>query len=112
MINEIKRRIAVQQLTWTGDSSATTTIARYFRLCQITVHYDASITNDCTVTVDSGYDSDYDTVLREANNSGGETDNYFGFHDGYVFPAGYEITIACNVGGDNAYAEVYYEGIG
>lgn len=105
----LKRNIGYVPLTWTGDSSGTTTISKQFRLLQITVHFDASITNDCTVTVDALEGTNYDTVLQTADNSGGVTDNLFAFRGDMIFPAGTEIVVACNVGTDNAYAVVYYE---
>jgi len=103
------RNITVTSGTWTGDNSLTTAIADNFRLCNITVHYDAAITNNCTVTLDANDGANYDTVLRTADNSGGETDNNFEFEDGSLSESGDEIVVACNVGANNAYCRIVTE---
>lgn len=103
----IKHGTNIQRLTWDGDSSATTTISNSFRLSQITVTYDAPVTNDCIISTVSR-DTDYNTVIATANNGRGTSDNYFVFTDAALFPVGHEITIACNATGATAYCEVYY----
>lgn len=107
-----KRTITVTSGTWTGDNSLSTANGEPFRLCTVLVHYDAGISNDATVSLDSKLGPNYDTVLLVADNSGGGvTDNTFEFGDEYVFEAGNEIIIAANVGTDNAYAQITTEEI-
>jgi len=90
----VKRTYFVTKGTFTGDSSVTTTLTTGFRLCHVTAHYDTSITNNCTVSLDANEGTNYDTVLTTAINSGGATDNYFEYGDGAIFESGDNIVVA------------------
>jgi len=95
--------------TWTGNNSITTEIDNSFRLLNITIKYDASITNNATVTLDANDGANYDALLRTADNSAGVTSNVFTFGPGWEFEAGDEIVVACNVGVHRAYMRIVYE---
>jgi hypothetical protein len=107
----VKRTFFVTSGTFTGNSSVTTALDVGFRLCHVTVSYDASITNNCTVTLDANDGATYDTVLTTADNSAGATANYITFADGAVFENGDQIVVAVNVGADNAYVRIVTEAV-
>jgi len=106
----VNLQITVTNGTWTGDNDLTTSMSADFKLDLITVHFDATISNNCIVTLDANDGASYDTVLKIAENVD-ETHNVFEFGDAYIFESGDEITVACNVGADNAYCRIVTEAI-
>lgn len=107
-------RIKYHTATWTGNSSSTTSVSNVIKklIYWVAVHFDASITNDCTITLDSGTNAagDYDTVLYTFDNAAGVTDNFVEFEN-LVINTVDELNVACNVGANNAYLTICYEGL-
>jgi hypothetical protein len=104
----LNERLAIHTGTWTGDNSISTTALDnvILQLASIKVHYDASITNNCTVTIDSVTGANYDTVITTFDNGSGATDNYAQYTEGDVVAPGDIIKVACNVGANNAYCTI------
>ena len=104
----INNRLAVHTGTWTGNSSTSTTALpdTTLQVLSVLIHYDASITNNTTVTIDSIDGASYDTVITTFDNSGGATDNLETYDEGVVLQPGDIIKVACNVGANNAYCTV------
>jgi len=98
--------------TWTGDSSYTTTISGSFKVNRISLHFDASITNNATMKVDRQTGVNYDELITTFDNSAGATDNtaLFGT-DELRLGTGDQLVVACNVGANNAYLTIDYEPI-
>lgn len=95
--------------TWTGNNSYTTTIDGSFQINRISIHYDASISNDTTVIVDRIDGTNYDELITTFDNSSGVTDNLVTFSDKELrLGTGDQIKVACNVGTDNAYLTIDY----
>jgi len=100
------KRLGVWTGTWTGNSNTTTTAIKVpAELVSVAIHYDASITNNATVTIDSAAGANYDHVINTFDNSGGETDNVYEATN-HELQADDAIKVACNVGANNAYCTI------
>lgn len=97
------KRIAHITGTWTGNSSETFTPTGNFQLLNITINYDASITNDATVTLDNQTGVNYDTLLKTIEQASGVTDIWEIFDKETIFASGNSVVIACDVGANNAF---------